>query len=207
MFNYKGTERTNGYKSCHPDQIMAGFVIWFSQGYCYPAEVRVYKHLRVWKTPLWDEELFDCRQQPLCWKKNNQSHLIGECTIFEESRFHFHGHMSIRQNLDWTVIKQDDFFCNFFWWVHIDACLSIWTVNVHIGNVSIFTPAMYFATALLHQTEIKISGWNSVGVGFVLITIHIVLNITWYLVSLAFSLKDWGVRIWDIFVAFLGDKN
>ena len=76
-----------------------------------------------------------------------------------------------------------------------------------IGNVSIFTPAMYFATALLHQTEIKISGWNSVGVGFVLITIHIVLNITWYLVSLAFSLKDWGVRIWDIFVAFLGDKN
>ena len=37
------------------------------------------------------------------------------------------------------------FFFNSFWWVHIDACLSIWTVNVHIGNVSIFTHAMYFA--------------------------------------------------------------
>ena len=42
-------------------------------------------------------------------EKNIQSHLIGECTIFEESRFHFHGYMFISQNLDWTVIKQDDF--------------------------------------------------------------------------------------------------
>ena len=61
------------------------------------------------KTPLMRWRAFPLLTAATVLEKNIQSHLIGECTIFEESRFHFHGYMFISQNLDWTVIKQDDF--------------------------------------------------------------------------------------------------
>ena len=149
------------------------------------------------KTPLMRWRAFPLLTAATVLEKNIQSHLIGECTIFEESRFHFHGYMFISQNLDWTVIKQDDFLQ--FLLMGAYRCLL----------VNLNSKCAYWKCFNIHTCHVFCNGAatphgkNNFRLEFVCCCCCLITNLQpyyfeYYLVQLAFSLKDWGVRIRDI---------